>query len=258
MQQESRRNSSMRVLLAAGAWAAAAAAAFAQTATVWERIDALNEAKDFGGAYALLEPQKADQSDTADYLCRTARHHFHNSDNTTNEEVIERELYAGFKYAEQALAADSTNANAHGYYGILIGRVGEIEGTKQKIINSYAVRDHTVMAIQLDPDNDSWHHVMGRWHFTLSDLSWIERNVAKLIYTAPPKASFKEAASYFRRAGELDPQDIRHSLWLGKTHVELDDDQAARASLETALNLAPRSESDAILQEEARELLGDL
>ena len=187
-----------------------------------------------------------------------ARHHFNNSDNTTDEEVIERELYAGFKYAGQALAADSTDANAHGYYGILIGRVGQIEGTKQKIINSYAVRNHTEMAIQLDPDNDAWYHVMGRWHFTLSDLSWIERNVAKLIYATPPKATFEEAASYFRRAGELDSQDIRHFVWLGKTLVKLDDDQAARVSLETALNLGRRSESDEILQEEARELLGDL
>ncbi len=235
---------------------AATLAASQDEASPWQRIDALNDDKDFDGAYALLSMQEA--GGHAGYLWRMARHHFNKSDNTTDEEVIERELYAGLDYAGHALAADSTSASAHGYYGILIGRVGEIEGTKQKIINSYDVRDHTVKAIELDGDNDSWHHVMGRWHFTLADLSWIERNVAKLIYAAPPKASFAEAEAYFQRAAELDPQDIRHFLWLGKARLELDKEDAAGASLEQAISLPSRSDSDDILQEEARRLLAGL
>ena len=226
--------------------------------SLWQRIDDLDEAKDFDGVYALLDPLKAEYGSDVRYLWRMARHHFNNSDNTTDEAVIERELYTGFEYAEQALAADSTSADAHGYYGILIGRVGEIEGTKQKIINSYDVRDHTLKAIELDPENDSWQHVMGRWHYTLADLSWFERQIAALIYATPPKASFEEAERYFARAAQLDPEDIRHFLWLGKTQLELDREEAARASLEKAVSLPQKSDSDAIMQEEAGELLEEL
>lgn len=226
--------------------------------SLWQRIDDLNEEKDFDGAYALLSPLESEYGSDVRYLWRMARHHFNESDNTTDEEVIARELYTGFGYAKQALTADSTSADAQGYYGILIGRVGEIEGTKQKIINSYDVRDHTLKAIELDPENDSWQHVMGRWHYTLADLNWFERTIASIVYATPPKASFDEAERYFARAAQLDPEDIRHFLWLGKTQLELDKEAAARASLKTAVSLPQKSDSDAILQEEARDLLGEL
>ncbi len=221
----------------------------------WQQIDDLNDASDFDGAFALLQPMEAEHGAGVEYLWRMARHHFNVSDNTSDEAVIEKELYSGLEFAQSALAADSGSSWAHGFYGILIGRVGEIEGTKQKITNSYAVRDHNMRAIALDPDYDAWQHVMGRWHYTLADLSWIERTVASIVYETPPEASFEEAEQYFARASRLTPGDIRHFLWLGKTRLELGKDAEARASLEQALALAAKSDSDAILQEEARELL---
>lgn len=226
--------------------------------SIWQQIDDLDQAKDFDGAYALLTPLAVDYGDDVSYLWRMARHHFNVSDNTTDEDVIERELYIGFDFAQKALAADSTSADANGYYGILIGRVGEIEGTRQKIINSYDVAKYTLRAIELDPKNDSWQHVMGRWHYTLAELSWIERQVATLIYGALPEASFDEAEQFFAHAADLAPDDIRHFLWLGKTQLEIDKESAARASLEQAINLVSQSDSDDIMQDEARDLLEDL
>jgi tetratricopeptide (TPR) repeat protein len=227
-------------------------------ADVWQQIDELNDASDFDGAYTLLEPLAADFGDDVVYLWRMARHHFNESDNTTDEEVIQRELYQGFEFAKQALASDSMNSYANGYYGILIGRVGEIEGTKQKILNSYDVAKYTKRAIELDPNYDSWQHVLGRWHYTLADLSWFERTIASIVYADPPDASFEEAELYFMKAAELAPDDIRHFLWLGKTRLELDKDDSAREALKVAVSLPQASDSDAILQDEAKELLEDL
>ena len=87
----------------------------------------------------------------------------------------------------------------------------------------------------------------------LSDLSWIERTVASIVYETPPAASFEEAEQYFARAAQLAPDDIRHFLWLGKTRLQLGKD--AKTSLAQAVALPAKSGSDAILQEEARELL---
>ncbi|MFB0517023.1 MAG: hypothetical protein ACETWG_10550 [Candidatus Neomarinimicrobiota bacterium] len=227
-------------------------------APVWQQIDDLNDADDFDGAYALLAPLKAEYGSDVRYLWRIARHHFNNSDNTTDEEVIEREVHTGFEFSKQALAADTMDADAQGWYGILIGRVGEIKGTKQKILNSYDVKKHTLKAIDLDPDNDSWQHVMGRWHYTLADLNWFERTIASIVYATPPKASFEEAEKYFTSAAKLAPDDVRHFLWLGKTQLELDKEDAARANLEQAISLPSKSDSDTILQDEARELLETL
>ena len=247
-------------LLLLGLWGAWAAPLTAQPEAPpppasWQQIDNLNDAKDFDGAFALLELLAGEYGSDVEYLWRRARHHFNVSDNTTDEALIEQELYRGLEFARAALAADSSSSWAHGYHGILIGRVGEIEGTKQKIINSYAVRDNTMRAIALDPEYAGWQHVMGRWHYALSDLSWIERTVASIVYETPPAASFEEAEQYFARSAQLAPDDIRHFLWLGKTRLQLGKDAQARASLEQAVALPAQSDSDAILQEEARELL---
>ncbi|UCD38771.1 MAG: hypothetical protein JSW54_04640 [Fidelibacterota bacterium] len=226
--------------------------------SVWQQIDDLNDAKDFAGAFALLKPLGAEYGSEVRYLWRMARAHFNESDNTTDEAVIEREIYAGFEFAEQALAADSMDADANGYYAILIGRVGEIEGTKQKILNSYDVKKYAMKAAELDDSNDSWPHVLGRWHYTLADLSWFERTIASIVYATPPEASFLEAEKFFMKAAELAPDDVRHFLWLGKTRLELDKDDGARKAFQAAVDLPSKSDSDTIMQEEARELLEDL
>ncbi len=221
----------------------------------WDAIDDLNDAKDFSGSFELLQPMEADYAETNDYLWRMARHHFTESDNTADEAVRSAEIYKGMEYATKALAVAPNSSWANGYYGILIGRVGEIEGTKQKIINSYDVKKHTVKAIELDPEYDGWVHVMGRWHFALSELSWFKRTVAKLVYETPPTASFGEAAEYFTKAIELEPTDIRHYLWLGKTQLELGLDDEAQATLTKAIALPVESKSDSLMQAEAKELL---
>ena len=245
-----------RYALALATMWAASGQLTAQGATdVWQQIDDLSDAKDFDGAFALLDPLANEHGSDVAYLWRMARYHFNVSDNTTDEAAIAASLSTGFEFAQSALAADSNSADAHGYYGILIGRVGEIEGTRQKIINSFAVRDHTIRAIALDPDYATWHHVMGRWHYALADLSWIERTVASIVYESPPEAKFEEAEQYFQRATILEPDEIRHFLWLGKTQLELDKTAAARTKFEYILTMPIKSDSDTIMQQEARELL---
>lgn len=217
--------------------------------------DERQEGNDFHGNYDFLKEAERLQPENVLVLWRLARAHFDFSDNTDDEAVIEENIYAGFDYARKALEKDDSSAKAHKWYGILVGRVGEIEGTEQKIRNSYKVAEHTLRAIELDPDDDGNYHVMGRWHYTLADLNWFERTIASLVYATPPEASFEEARDYFLTAIEKAPDDIRHHLWLGKTLIELDDESEAQSALNRALAIQPVSDSDRLLQKEARGLL---
>ena len=217
--------------------------------------DEMYDAKQYEEEFKILKNAEEIASDDFEVIWRLARVHFNLSDNTKDEKAISDNIYAGFDYAEMALEMDSCRAESHKWFGILIGRKGEIEGTKQRIINSYQVREHTLKAIELDPDDDGNYHVMGRWHFTLADLSWFKRTIASIVYETPPKASFEEARDYFQKAIELDPEDVRNYVWLGKTYIELDDEQFAENAFQQALSISAKSESDKILQEEARELL---
>ena len=234
----------------------------AQDATVkdlLEEVETLRDTDDYSSAMAKLKEAEKMDPDNPEILWKIARAYFDLADQDENDpELQTKNIYPGFEYAKRCIELAPNVASGHQYYAILIGRIGEIEGTKQKITNSYAVREHTMIAIKLDPENDSNYHVMGRWHFALADLSWIERQIASIIYATPPAASFEKAVEFFGKAHEIKPDDIRHLLWLGKSYEKLDQDDNAKKTLKKALVLPAPSDSDKNQQKEAKELLEDL
>lgn len=223
-----------------------------------DQADAKHDDDAYSATYELLQQAEQLEPDNFEVVWRLARAHFDFSDNSEDETVISDNFYKGLDYAKKALELDDSRAESHKWYGILIGKVGELEGTKQKILNSYEVKDHTLKAIELDPEDDGNFHVMGRWHYTLSDLSWFERKIAGLIYATPPEASFEEAAEYFKKAIALEPTDIRNHLWLGNTYVALDKNELAKQEYNAALAITAENDSDRKLQKEAQELLSNL
>lgn len=223
-----------------------------------DQADAKHDDDAYSATYELLQQAEQLEPDNFEVVWRLARAHFDFSDNSEDETVISDNFYKGLDYAKKALELDDSRAESHKWYGILIGKVGELEGTKQKILNSYEVKDHTLKAIELDPEDDGNFHVMGRWHYTLSDLSWFERKIAGLIYATPPEASFEEAAEYFKKAIALEPTDIRNHLWLGNTYVALDKNDLAKQEYNAALAITAENDSDRKLQKEAQELLSNL
>lgn len=223
-----------------------------------DQADAKHDDDAYSATYELLQQAEQLEPDNFEVIWRLARAHFDFSDNSEDETVISDNFYKGLDYAKKALELDDSRAESHKWYGILIGKVGELEGTKQKILNSYEVKDHTLKAIELDPEDDGNFHVMGRWHYTLSDLSWFERKIAGLIYATPPEASFEEAAEYFKKAIALEPTDIRNHLWLGNTYVALDKNEQAKQEYNAALAITAENDSDRKLQKEAQELLSNL
>jgi len=222
------------------------------------QADAKHEMDDFDGTFELLKQAEQLEPENFEVVWRLARSHFDFFDNSEDEAVISENAYAGLDYAKKALEMDENRAESHKWYGILIGQVGILEGTKQKIENSYQVKEHTLKAIELDPEDDGNLHVMGRWHYTLAELSWFERKIAGLIYATPPKASFEEAVEFFNQAIAMAPAEVRHHLWLGKSFIELGKKDAARDALNAALAITAGNDSDRILQKEAQELLAEL
>lgn len=228
----------------------------AKVKTILDQAEKLHEAKDYQGTMSKLREAEKIEPSNPEVLWKIARAYFDFADQQPdNLDVQKTNIYPGFEYAKKCVELAPNVAGGHQYYSILIGRIGEVEGTKQKITNSYAVREHTEKAIALDPKNDSNYHVMGRWHYALSELSWAERQIASIIYDKPPKASFEEAEQFFQKAHELKPKEIRHLLWLGKTQLALKKKDAAKKSFQQALAIPAQSDSDKAMQKEVAELM---
>ncbi len=227
-----------------------------------KQIDDLHEESKFEEALDLsLEFYNMyDKGDNPDkeILWRLARSYFDIADQSSDIEIRKANIDLALPYAQKALKIAPLLAKANHWYAVIIGQKGVLEGTKQKILNSYEVEKFCLKAIELDPNYDGSYHVMGRWHYNVADLSWIERNIASLVYAAPPEGTFEEAAEYFKSAISAKSDEIRHYLWLGKSYYAIGNYDEAKNILMKATQLEKKNDSDKILMNQVQELLKEI
>lgn len=101
-------------------------------------------------------------------------------------------------YAERALEADDGNAEAHKWfvrlyrflavefpndislsrYAISLGGTSDYVKVAEKIKNGIKFKEHVDIALRLNPSDPVLHHLLGRFSYEVSTLSWIERKVS--------------------------------------------------------------------------------
>jgi regulator of microtubule dynamics protein 3 len=64
--------------------------------------------------------------------------------------------------------------------------------TKDKIESAYKVKEYALKALAVDPHDASTLHVLGRWCFSVANVSWIERRLAATLIATPPESTFQE------------------------------------------------------------------
>lgn len=205
----------------------------------------------------LAESWLKDNPNDVEALWRSARAHFDIADGSEDPTIHKEHFYPGLESAKKALKLNPESARANHWYAVLIGKIGILEGTEQKIINSYEVKEFGEKAISLDSNYDGTYHLMGRWHYSIADLSWFERKVAGWVYATPPNGTFQEAVEFFKKAIDSKPDEIRHFVWLGKSYLKLDNENEANKAFTDALKISPNDDSDKILLKQAKELLDD-
>ena len=227
---------------------------------VYKQIDDFQDSNNFQEALQLTIRQYEIEINKQDLgiLWRLARGYFDLADQTNNKDEKIKYIDQGLPYAKKALNLSPNSSKANHWYAVLIGQKGVLEGTKQKILNSYDVQKYCLKAIEIDPSYDGSLHVMGRWHYNVADLSWLERKIATVVYATPPEGSFDEAINYFKKAMHVNPEDIRHYLWLGKSYYAIGDKNNAKNILSSSMNLNLSNESDKILMDEIKQLLNKL
>ena len=139
-------------------------------------------------------------------------------------------LYSiGRTWAEAALQADSSVANAHFSLALVLGRLSRTRGGKERVRFGKIIYDETERTIQMDPRHDGAYHILGMWNAEVKRLSGFTRFAAKTFLGAGfmSRASWDSAVANMERAVQLNPQHIYHRLELAS--VYLDVDQAAKA-----------------------------
>ncbi|MDZ7344917.1 MAG: tetratricopeptide repeat protein, partial [candidate division KSB1 bacterium] len=164
--------------------------------------------------------------------------------------------FTGEKIARRCASLYPDSAEGHFFLAVALGRVALDVGGKHKIQLAKEIKTEAEAALQINPAHDGAMHLIGRWHYELSNLNFVERTVAKIVFGGlPPGASYEQAASFFEQAIAHNPQAPVHRLEYGRALLKLERVAAARAQLEKCLGLPDLFWDDPQHKQTARQLL---
>ncbi|XP_047477853.1 regulator of microtubule dynamics protein 1-like [Penaeus chinensis] len=226
------------------------------------KIDQLLEggSEDQSEAYSMLKNKEHENSRNAEFLWRLAKA-------TRNMAVIQEKLGVteekeqlineAYEYAACALQLCQDSADVHKWYAILAGARGEYMGMKDRIESGNVFKEHIDKALQINPKDSTLHHLLGRFCFEVSQLTWLERKVAKTIFGNVPSSTFSEALHHFMAAEELRPTGWKENrLFIAKCNIQLGNFSVASTWLKQAADSPFITPDDEIVQKEVLELQG--
>jgi tetratricopeptide (TPR) repeat protein len=213
------------------------------------RADDLHASNDMDALFSLLQGADTDEADVAWRVARAHHDKAQDSEEAANDPALKEHLLReGLAIAEAAKASGSGYALK--WYAILLGRLGDFLPTKEKVGNSYKIRESLESAAELLPEDASVQTALGQWCFKVASISWIERNVAKALFGAPPESTFDEALRYLERSHDLRPSK-KAALFAGLSQLKRSEPAEAKRWFELCLGLESVGEDDKELDVQA-------
>ena len=158
-------------------------------------------------------------------------------------------------YAQTALRIDPVNSNASCAMAMALGRSSMSKSGKEKINTAKEIRKYVDIALKSDPNNFLAWHILGRWHYEISNLNFFERTAVKLFYGGIPESSLKESISAFERSRAITPGFILNYFEMAKAYHRNDQTANAISAIKTMLSLPIQTEDDQQTKEEGKKLL---
>ncbi len=182
------------------------------------------------------------------------------ADRLPDKQKTQKEAYfqQSRNWCEKAIEINPQGWEGHFRLAVALGRLALFTGGREKIRLSQEVKAEADTALVLNPEADLVHHLLGRWHQNIANLSGVLKFFAKVLYGGVPPASNEEAVVHFQKAIELNPNHIEHYLELARTYEFMDEEELMREPLEMVLSLPSVEQDDPKFKEEAQEMLEDL
>lgn len=170
-------------------------------------------------------------------------------------------LYSvGRGYAERAIRADSTKADGHYVMAMVLGRLSRTKGSKERVRYAKLIFDEATRAVEINPNHDNAHHVLGVWNAEVKRLSGFQRFFAKALFGGGfmSKANWDDAVDHLERAVAIHPDHIYHRLELAEVYADIGQNSKAREQLTIIATLPLADVLDAQYKDEAANLLAHL
>jgi tetratricopeptide (TPR) repeat protein len=160
-------------------------------------------------------------------------------------------------YAQTALRIDPANADASCSMAMALGRSSMSKSGKEKINTAKEIRKYVDIALKTNPNHFLAWHILGRWHYEISNLNFFERTAVKLFYGGMPESSLDESIAAFEKSQSIVSGFILNYFELAKAYHRNDQNDKAIATLKVMLTLPNQTEDDSATKEEGKRLLKD-
>ncbi|NXK91604.1 RMD2 protein, partial [Formicarius rufipectus] len=141
-------------------------------------------------------------------------------------------------------------------FAIMCGYMSQFESVQNKIRNGYLFKEHLDKAIELKPQDPFLYYLNGRWCYSVSQLSWIEKKVATALFGTPPTSTVEEALQNFLKAEEMHPGYSKcNYVYLAKCYKDLGQKNNALKYCDSALSILSVTNEDKEAQRDLEALL---
>lgn len=228
----------------------------------FDEMIASTDTEQITDAFNYLVQQAEIRSSTRshpDLLWRLAQAHLRYAMDVLGKQSEHRveHFFQAKTYALEAREIAPQHVEVLKWSAITIGTVAKHGSVplRQKIEDGLLVRQTLEEALELDPNDDTLHHLHGRWLYEVANLTWVERKFVQTWFGGEMNASIEEARAAFERVEASSPRRLKSNLlYLAKCALAsdpYDPDGEARRLLETARDLE-RLPNDVDCEEEIR------
>ena len=162
------------------------------------------------------------------------------------------------RYAETALRLQPAGSEPNFVMALAMGRIALISSGREKIEAVNDIRHYAEAAVRADNSNFKAWHVLGKWHYEVSNLNAFERTAARLLYGGLPPSSFQESIMYYEKSRTLNPDFALNYLELAKSYHRIDQNGKAIELLNKLMALNNKIQDDPQVKAEGRQLLKEL
>ena len=177
--------------------------------------------------------------------------------NESNDDLRLEYFTKALEIADKAIQVNPKNVYGYERKSMAFAGLVDVQGLKQKVQLADSVRINAEIALELDPQNDRALHILGRWHYEVSQFGGFMRFLARLLFGTAPKASYEQALYYFSSSAELEDFPVHH-YWIGVTHLKLKNEASAKEHFQYLLTLENQHHNDQFFKDQALAELEDL
>ncbi|MEO6733592.1 MAG: hypothetical protein ABIN01_20385 [Ferruginibacter sp.] len=175
----------------------------------------------------------------------------------TNPKLVEDYYTAAKTYASIALKINPQNSESNCVMAIALGRTSLNKSGKEKINSAKEIKKYVDAAIKNDHRNFKAWHVLGRWHYEISNLNGFERTAVRIFYGGLPEATLTLSLYAFEKAQTITDGFILNYFEMAKAYKKNNQTAKAVALLSKMLTVPNQTEDDPFIKEDGRKLINE-